>query len=213
MRNLTKIVAIGAFAAIAGSASGAVILTYGFTDLDGSYDHPTTSFQAISNGNTSGDVSRLAAPGGTADYNPGFAAPANVAIHLSVFNKVGNLAQGSGTFSIFDADGDELHGNIDGVWIGGTLGVYFNGDLSNVVLDNNSPDATFDGPNGGSFSDALPGIPPYEGTFIQLFIRTGGFFTRSFGGVSVQASGEIVPGAGSIALLGLAGLGAMRRRR
>ncbi|MBX3364365.1 MAG: hypothetical protein KF866_06320 [Phycisphaeraceae bacterium] len=214
--NMGRLIALTAVAGVASQAAAGVILTYGFTDLVGAYDHPTAQFSAVAGDMTAGDVTRLAAPNGTARYLDGFvnrSAFANVTVNLNVFAKVGNIAQGVGTFSIVDDDGDILSGDISGTWIGGSLGVYFNGDLSNVVITSVSPDSTFDGPDGGSFSDALPGIPPYEGVFIQLFIRTGGFFTSSFSGRSVQVAGEIVPGAGSVALLAVAGFAGVRRRR
>ncbi len=214
--NKVRSIAVAAVAGLAAQSAAGVILTYGFTDLNGSYNHPNQAFSAVADDNTAGDVSRLANPNGTANFDDGFinrSAFANVTINLSVFNKVGNLAQGSGTFEIVDNDGDILSGDINGTWIGGSLGVYFNGDLSNVLITSVSADATFDGVDGGSFGDTLPGIPPYEGVFIQLFIRSGGFFTSSFSNRSVQASGEIVPNVGSIALLGVAGIAGLRRRR
>ncbi len=229
MKKSVNILAAAAVA-VAGSsiASAGVILTYGFTDLDGSYlmndpQNPSLggSFSANAGANSAGDVTRLAAPGGTTNFDDGFSDRnqfADVAINISVFNRVGMMAQGSGTFTITDADGDQLVGDITGTWIGGSLGVYFNGDLSNVQFVNVSTrDDTFDGVDGGSFGTDLPGTPPFIGAYVQLFLRTGGigFFGREFEDISVQSSGEIVPGAGSLAMLGLAGLtaGARRRRR
>lgn len=211
-----RMIALAAVAGAAAQSSAAVILTYGFTDLNGSFDRPSMQFSAVADDLTAGDVSRLAAPNGTADFDDGFvnrSAFANVVINLSVFNLVGNMAQGSGTFAITDDDGDVLEGNIDGIWIGGSLGVYFNGDLSNVSFDTTNGDGVFEGTDGGSFGTVLPGIPPYEGTFIQLFIRSGGFFNRNFTNISTQASGEIVPTPGAIALLGIGALAGARRRK
>lgn len=187
-------------------------VTFGFTDLTGSFIADTGMFDLANDDDTSGDVSRLEAPGGVADYNVGFLAPAAVAFSVSVFNKVGNVAEGTGTFSITDADGDTLSGDVDGFWIQGLLGINFNGDLSNVVFT--SDDGTFDGPSGGSFSTSLSGTPPYIGAVVQLFVPpSGNFFDSDFDVESVQVLGEIVPAPASLGLLGLAGLAAGRRRR
>ncbi|MBX3364359.1 MAG: hypothetical protein KF866_06290 [Phycisphaeraceae bacterium] len=221
-----SLIAAGVIATAGTAATATVTLTYGFTDLSGAYamNDPSNpnlggSFSAMAGVTSAGDVTRLATPGGTATFLDDFVnrnAFADVAINISVFNRVGMLAQGSGTFTITDADGDQLIGDIDGTWIGGSLGVYFNGDLSNVRFVNVSTvNNTFDGVDGGSFGMDLPGQEPFIGAYVQLFLRTGnmGFFGRDFSGISVQAAGEIIPAPGSLALAGVAGLLAIRRRR
>lgn len=210
-RSIFATLAAGACVAAPALAVDASV-TFGFTDLNGSFDFGTGVFDLNNDADTSGDVSRLEAPGGVADYNIGFAAPAAAAFSVNVFNKVGSVAQGTGSFTITDADGDTLTGDIDGTWIQGLLGINFNGDLSNVVFT--SDDGTFDGPSGGSFSTLLSGTPPYIGAVVQLFVPPGGnFFDSDFDVESVQVLGEIVPAPASLSLLGLAGLAAGRRRR
>lgn len=214
---------IAALAMTAGAASADVILTWGFTDLNGSFDQSAGSFVAQADNSaslsTTGDVTRLASLAGTAEYDAGFfnpQSPANVSMSLSVTNIAGLTADGAGSFSITDADGDILFGDIiDGQWISPGFGiVFFNAQLVNVAFDQVSQDGLFNGPSGGSFDMDLPGEAPYEGAFIQLFIETGGgFFDANFDNVSVQANGEIVPTPGSLAMLGLGGLTALRRRR
>lgn len=217
--RLVNVVSLSIVAAAGSVASADVILTWGYTDLNGSYDSTSGQFQAVADDRTSGDVSRLAPTTGTADFNAGFASSspfADAQIFISVFNKVGNVAQGQGRFILTDHDGDQLFGTIDGMWIAGSLGIYFNGDLTDVAFEDAGGGTTFDGSDGGSFDMDLPGDAPYIGAFVQLFLRTGtgGFFNRDFDEISVQSAGEIIPGAGSVALLGLAGgLGLTRRRR
>lgn len=220
MKAVSKVLAAGLVAAVGGVASAEVILSYGYTDLNGSFDAGSGQFSAVAGALTAGDVTRIAPTAGTANFDDNFAgrsAFANVVINISVFNKVGNVADGVGTFVITDEDGDQLVGDIIGTWINGLNGIYFNGDLSNVDFVNVSGDTTFDGTDGGSFETDLPGDPPYIGAYVQLFLRqgTGGFFTRDWSDISVQAAGEIVPSPGTAALLGLAGVTAIgvRRRR
>jgi MYXO-CTERM domain-containing protein len=200
------------------AASASNILTWGFTDLSGSFNAGAGLFQAVSVSNdafrTDGDVTRLAAPGGTAQYRNGAQAGA-VQIALTVQNAVGGTATGAGLFSITDADGDTLSGLIAGMWISPGAGItYFNGILSGVQFAALPGHTTFDGPSGGAFGMNLPGSPPYSGAVVELFINpAGGFFDQSFEHISTQASAVVTPAPGAMALLGLAGIGGLRRRR
>lgn len=199
---------------IAAPAAADVIVTFGFTDMAGSYSGGV--FTTNDDADTSGDVTRLEAPISSADYNVGFSGgTAAVTTSVSVFGIVGNTASGAGSFSITDADGDVMMGTITGTWIGSGLGIFFNGDLSGVVFDGTGGDGQFfDGPSGGSFDyTTLTGIPPFEGAIVQLFVPVAGFFSQDFSVESVQVSGEIIPAPGAMALLGLGGLIAARRRR
>ena len=212
-----SILATAVVAATAGLASADTILSWGYTDTVGSFDG--TTFSAVAGMDTAGDVTRLADPASTAEFDVGFltrSALADVVIQIAVSNVGAVTADGSGTFELTDNDGDTITGNIDGVFINGGAGfVFFNGLLTNVALNNNSPVSnTFDGVDGGSFDMDLPGSPPYEGAFIALNLSgTNGFFTSAFDDISTQVNGEIVPAPASLALLGLGGLAGIRRRR
>jgi len=207
----------GAVLAAAGAAQGQVILTFGYTDVEGSFSTATSEFTGRAVPSTSGDVTRTAAPGGTADFDDGFAGDiADFKLDLSVLLTTPSTADGTGTFEIIDADGDTITGSINGEFeTPGSGIVFFNGTLSDVFLnDNGDPDGTFDGTDGGSFGLDLPGTAPFDGAFVQLFIGgTGGFFDRDFSGVSAQVDGIIVPAPAAAALFGLGGLAALRRRR
>ncbi len=215
--------AVVALAIAAGSATADVIATFGYTDLNGRYvksSATTGTFTARADGgvlNTGGDVTRLAAPGGTAQFDTGFmdlGTFADVLITLSVTVTGVGEATGAGTVVLTDVDGDTLTADIGGIWQspGGGV-VFYSGLLSNVFFnDNGAADGTFDGIS-GSFDMDLPGDPPYTGAFSQLYIRfTGGFFTNNFNNQTVSADGQIIPAPGALALLGVAGLAARRRR-
>lgn len=205
-RITSTIVALGL---LAGVAQADVVLSFGFTDLSGSYDGAssfTANAVATPSLSSTGDVTRIS--DGTAEFATGFASgPADFSMNLSV-----TPAGESGTFTITDVTGaNTITGDISGDWIsGGGDIVYFNGLLSNVLL--NGPGPSFDGTS-GSFGMDIEG-QPLDGAFVTLFIATGsGFFDRAFQGVSTQVDGVVIPApAGVMALAGL-GLMAARRRR
>jgi hypothetical protein len=209
---------IAAFGLLVGVAQADVVLSFGFTDTSGAYDGAGSfSASAVDAGTlrTSGDVTSLTGAGGTAEFDAGFAgATADFTVDLSVGAIVGGSRAGSGAFTITDADGDTITGDIDGDWLsGGGDIVFFNGFLSNVFLNDTGLGGTFDGPSSGQFDMDIAG-QPLEGAFVTLFIATGsGFFDSAFSGVSTQVDGVVVPApAGVMALAGL-GLMAARRRR
>lgn len=208
----------------AGTASADVIATFGYTDLNGSYTATDANggvFTAVASDlpglSTSGDVTRNAAPGGTAEFDAGFMSLGTLAdavINLSVNITGVNQATGAGTVVLTDVDGDTMTADIAGDWISPGFGVvFFSGLLNNVFFnDNGVGDGTFNGITGG-FDMDLPGTPPYIGAFSQLYIRFNqGFFTSNFTGQTVSADGQIVPAPGALALVGVAGLFARRRR-
>lgn len=213
----TLLIAAAGIAATAAVANAQAILTFGFTDVDGSFNATDGSFLGASTATTSGDVTRLAAPGGTAVFDPGFAGigASDFSFDITVMITGGGTASGTGTFSIVDVHGESLTGDLDGQFTELAPGIIaFNGLLSGVQFNDVSGDGTFDGPTTGSFSTDLPGTAPYDGAIVQLFIDgSGGFFDADFTGVSTQVSGVIVPAPASLALLGLGGLAAARRRR
>lgn len=215
---LAGIVAGASFGAAPAMAQNS-ILTFGFTEMNGSYSTATSHFMANAVATaplmTSGDVTRLVAPSNTALYNPGTASGL-VGVDLLVSGVVGNTANGAGNLVITDANGDTLNATISGQFISNGPAVFFNGLLSNIFFtDNGAQDGQFDGPSGGSFPLTFqPVPPPYSGAIVQLYIgNAGAFFTQSFSGISTQVSGAIVPTPASLSVLGLGALAARRRRR
>lgn len=213
----TMLIAAAGIAATAAVANAQAILTFGFTDVDGSFTAADGSFAGASTATTSGDVTRLSAPGGTAVFDPGFAGvgAADFSFDIDVMITGAGTADGSGSFTITDVHGETLSGDLDGDFVELAPGVIaFNGLLSGVEFNDVSGDGTFDGPTAGSFGTDLPGTAPYDGALVQLFLDgSGGFFDADFTGISTQVSGVVIPAPASLALLGLGGLAAARRRR
>lgn len=213
----TMLIAAVGVAATAAVANAQAILTFGFTDVDGSFTAADGSFAGASTATTSGDVTRLSAPGGTALFEPGFVGvgSADFSFDIDVMITGAGTADGSGSFTITDVHGETLSGDLDGDFVELAPGVIaFNGLLSGVEFDDVSGDGTFDGPTAGSFGTDLPGTAPYDGALVQLFLDgSGGFFDADFTGISTQVSGVVIPAPASLALLGLGGLAAARRRR
>jgi hypothetical protein len=207
--------------AVGAAAQADTILTFGFTDLSGSYNSGTQAYAAVGVNSatglqTQGDVTRLMTPGnGSASYLTGQAAGL-VGVNLAISNITATSATGTGTITIADADGDTLTATIDGNFFQSGVAVFFNGNLSNAVFaDNGVPDATFDGPGGGSFLRSFsPGVPPITGALVQLYMGDGAnLFSSSFDGISTQVNGALIPTPGALMLAGLGGIASIRRRR
>ncbi|MFG0328931.1 MAG: PEP-CTERM sorting domain-containing protein [Phycisphaerales bacterium] len=226
-KGLWGAVAGCAVAFATGAASADIIMSFGYTDLDGDFDAGTSTFtaNAVADGSlqSAGDVTRQQFPNGTAEFDTGFMALATSAdftmsMTLSNITATGaDVLAGDASFLITDADGDTISGSIVGEWIAGPLGfMYFNGFLSDVVLtDNGAQDGTFDGTSGGSFAlDFSPSVEPFDGSIVNLSINESGlFFTESFSNASTLVSAQIVPAPATVALLGIGGLMMIRRRR
>lgn len=216
IKNVNAFSALGV-TMLAGSAVAGPLVTFTYTNLSGSYNTGSTTFSASAVNNqslsTDGSVTRVSGPGaGTAVFNPGFAGGiANFTLSLSVFNKnnIFGTAQGSGTFTITDYSGSSLSGTLTGDWINFGGATFFNGAISN---------SSFSGPtfvgNLGSFFTNVPG-QPLDGSLVQLFLDApgAGFFDNSFSDVSTGVAGQLIPTPATLALVGLGGLVAGRRRR
>jgi hypothetical protein len=198
--------------AIATNAQANIIVSATYDDAAGSWDGSLFRARAAATGgiNTSGSVARLDAPIGTASFAPGFVAgadSADLAIDLTSTPTSDPLVRdGSGTFTFTDVDGSTISGSIVGQWEDAGFAVFFNGALTNVVFSG----GTFDG-NTGSFL-APQGI--FEGALTQLQLQQpANFFTSPYQNVPTGVTAQILPTPGAVALLGLGGLVAARRRR
>jgi hypothetical protein len=203
-------------AAATSAASADAIFSFGFTDLSGAYTNVgTPTFTATANAGSEGNVNRLIAPSaGTAVYGTG-SAVGLVNLSLTVSGIGPTSANGSGSITIFDADGDRFQSQINGTFSlsGGT--VFFNGALANPQL---IPDATtnnlFNGPTSGAFPLSFaPATGPFTGAIVQLFFDAGTFFAQPFSNVNTLVTGQVIPTPGAMALLAGGGLLAARRRR
>jgi hypothetical protein len=218
----TPLFAAAALAACSGLAQAdTTILSFSFSDLSGSYSTASGHFGAlgvnVSPLQSQGDVSRLNLPSsGSASYGTPGSAAGLINVDLTVSAIVPNSsAVGTGSISIFDADGDSFHADVNGQFSLNGLGVFFNGTLSNIGwTDVGVQDGLLNGPSGGSIPLTFsPAPPPYTGAVVVLQIFQGNFFTNDFSGFSTQTNGVVTPAPASVALLGLGGLFAARRRR
>lgn len=229
-RSICRIAAGVALAAAALMVPAAVggtdpIFTFGFTDLDGDYAFNGTdggSFTARATSlalggpyDTSGDVTRVSAPPGTALYDTGFLVGANQAdfvLNMQISGVSGSVATANGDFRLTDANGDLITGEIHGSWdrINDTFS-NFAGVASNVRVNGVSGDGMFNGPSSGAWSLDLPFGPIYSGAVIVL--ETGNWFAHAFqnGDTQIQASIVAVPAPGA-ALLGGLGIALVARR-
>lgn len=211
-----------ALASIAGA--DVAISTFTFSDLESEYftqDGVTGYYTARAGVNTSGDVTRLNVPTvETAGFSPAFALDdnsfADVVFSMTVTNITALTADGSGSFSIVDLDGDSITGTLNGMWsraFAGAPVLFFTGTLTNVNFNGNG-DGVFAGTDGLGFalSDFLLNNV-FSGGLVQVSFGLDSFFDESFSGFNSQFSGVIVPTPGSVALLlGASGIIARRRR-
>jgi hypothetical protein len=205
-------------------------MSFGFTELNGSYDYGTSTFTAVAVDDgiggrlrTAGDVTRVIAPAATADYDDGFVSlgsSADFQLTMTLSNITPTSADvlaNDGSFLIIDADGDTLTGNISGTWLPGAFGfLVFNGMLTNVGLsDNGNRDGYFNGPSGGLFEiDMAPAAAPFEGAILTLTAPVGHFFDQGgFTAADTLIEAQVLPGPAAMFMLVAGGLTTLRRRR
>jgi len=221
----TRILLTAAVASAATIASADVaISTFTFSDLASEYttqDGQSGFFTARAAADTSGDVTRVTSPGSgqTAEYASAFSTDdssmADVVFQMDVSNITTNTAEGDGTFSIMDLDGDSITGDLEGMWsraFSGAPVLFFNGTLSNVVFDD-AGDGLFEGTDGAGFE--LTNFllnNDFSGGLVQVSFGLDTFFDESFEGFNSQFSGTVVPTPGAAAILLAAG-GMISRRR
>jgi hypothetical protein len=211
---------IAVLSATAMSSQGGVISiasSFGFTDLDTSYDAGSGLYIAQSTTITSGDVTRfdpspiLTAAFGAGEINDSNAA--HIEFRMNIDNATGSNADGiNGQLLIQDLDGDNIAGSFSGTWdfIGG-FG-FFDG-LIDFASYNSDGNGIFEGTGSGSeFDNPLGDFNGAISFLIQMpewFDTTNGFEARSSQGDGIL----LTPTPGSVSLLALGGLFATRRRR
>ena len=220
---ISKAISLTALITVAGLASADVIVSYSYTDLDGTYDASTSTFTANATDNgtiaTGGDVSLLTGSKGTAQFDTGFSnlgTFADVALEMDISNLTGSSADGTGTITLTDTDGDTLSASIAGTWsILNPFGfMFFSGATDNYVFtDNNQTDGFFDGTTGAFDMSGLLGNV-FDGA-VSLLLQHPGGFDDSFAEISTQADGILIPTPGTVLIAGVGAFGmiAPRRRR
>ncbi len=205
------VIALGALA-LPAAADTIPITTFGFTDLAANYDVTTGAYTAVATAITDGDVTRLVPMTQTAVFSSDFTpTPADFVLQLQVTNVNALTADALGTFTITDVDGDQIKGDLVGIW--GHNGVFAVGamQISNVTFVQLLPGATFDGPSGGSFSLDYSQFDPAALAGMLTGLQTGGWFDASWSGVNTLVQASILPEPVS-GLLAAAGLLLIRRR-
>jgi hypothetical protein len=218
--------AIATFVAVSTAFAGAsepenAVLTFGFTDLNIDYDTTdgvTGTLNGTSQPNSAGDVTDVPTDT-TTRFESGYADTKGLfdaTFNFDVSNITDSTADGVGSFSIIDADGDEIAGLIDGAWtFDDTMNTMaFEGELSAVQVDTADGNAIFEGTEGESFDLSAPAFSDdLTGGLVQLSFAPEEFFDESFDGYNAAFSGVVVPAPGAMTLIGLGGLAAIRRRR
>jgi hypothetical protein len=218
--NLALVAAAGSLALTAATASAGVTLTFGFTELNGSYVPSSANdgiFTAAASNTldlaTEGDVTRLLPPGdGTAAYDHGFFQSAFGGLANVTFTIARSGATGTGTYTVTDFNGDTLTGGLSGDWIFLGGATFFNGVIDGTFSNGNGVN-TFDGPSvpPTSFTSLIGAM---DGGVTILFTNDNSdFFGSAFSGASTLVQANFVPTPGAMALVGIGGLVAARRRR
>lgn len=211
--------------AVASGASALPDTTFGFTDLDATYSggpSQTLTIEAVDSSSlgSSGDVTNFTGgTGQTASFGAGFAglvSDADVQIAMTLVNITATSADATGSFTVTDDDGDTLSGSFDGQWTN-TFGIgFFNGTVSSASFDASQGDSFFEGPgdpNNPQNRFAAPNADLFGGFSILTELPEWFGQSDGFSGASAQADGILIPAPGAIALVGVGGLMAARRRR
>ena len=220
MGNVSKIAICAVLAATFGfapMAAQADLVSFTYSDLDGDFavgGADSGTFSAADQLTTQGDVTRIAAPIGSAamDFSDAGIGSGDFTMSVAVSNVTSTTADGLGTFSLTDVNGDTLSGTISGIWLRAGDSANFVGLVSGAMFAGG--DGTFMGTDGGSFSTVFTSPAPYPGNIIALAF--GGWFTdandavAAFDDKTTLVSGAIVPAPGA-ALLGMIGFGAVGR--
>lgn len=215
MMHRNPVLMLAASGVAAGAASGSLVASFGFTELNASFDLASGGFTALSSPDSSGDVTAFGPGASTAVFGPGFSGgPTGAFVELSmdITSTDGVSAQAAnGSFSIGDADGDVLTGTFSGSWELISGFAFFSGIVDAAQFDGSGGNGAFDGPDGGSFAN--PSGELFGALSMLKFQFGDSLFESDFQGRPASVDGMLIPTPGALAILGAAGLVAARRRR
>jgi len=217
---MTKTAALMTGVFCIGTASaGSLLSSFSYENLHSSYTSGTNLLTASATLDSTGSVSRLTGPSSpsTAMFNTG---SANFTLDITVSNIGATTADGAGTMTATDLNGDTLTAVVDGSFsyhpLVGPIGIiFFDGELNDVFFNDISGDGEFNGDGGTKFSTDFSafGQQPFFGGIQRLQVGTSGFFLDDWTSELAEVDGQIVPTPGSMVMLGVATLAAARRRR
>ena len=207
--------------------AGQTAIDVGMHSTAGNYNYGTSVYDLASNAYTFGGVQRLygVAQPLTAYYNAGFtelSGLADFALTMDISNVTGgdinDTADGNGTFSLTDLNGDTITGSFVGTWTYLGIGAIFEGAVANVYVNDINSDGLFEGPSGGSFPlDFSPLEFPFRGTIVNLSFDGPGWFFEDDGTFEDMQTDTLIkiipaPGAALLGFLGLSAVAWLRRR-
>jgi hypothetical protein len=156
---------------------------------------------------TSGVLKRYVPTTGTANFSAGswYIGSEGLLVDMDITNITTMTADGTGTLTLTDVDGDYISADVKGGWAKVGSFAAFVGTLSNVYY-NEAVNTTFDAHSGDNVSMSFPGLEPWHGAIVQL-TSTGGWFDQNYAdkrGGCINAA--VVPAPAAV-LLGMLGLG------
>ena len=187
---------------------------FSFSNLNSTFDGGS-AFQSMDHSATTGDLYRNIATTGTASFDDGSwgTGSEDLLVQMTISNLTAISADGIGTITLKDVQGDTLSATLSGVWDKVGTSPVFSGVLSVVtyVPVNN----TFDGHSGDSVSLVFAEPQPWSGAIVQLS-TSGSWFTTGTStdvkGGSLDASVVPVPAAVLLGMLGLSVAGLKLRK-
>lgn len=221
----TMTLGAAALMTIAGAAQADLAATFGYTDMGANWNSVSSQLVIGAEDNvnlsTSGDLTNYLGAGfsSTALFNDGFAdgsTSADSQFEMSLSNITANSADATGSFTITDINGDTLTGVYVGTWTNQFGFGFFDGEITAAVYnDIESGNNVFEGNAGQTFAvptDAMQGG-------LSMLLQMPEWFSAqgvNFEARTTQLDGILVsnvPAPGALALMGLGGIIAGRRRR